>query len=613
MKSRLAKILASVVLALSLIVGTIAAVAGLVMESNDVYNDGGIYFREEVAEELFQHENGTALTYAYRLSTGNISDTQRARYEAKLSRENTNLAIEVVTENGLEVILTNYETGAYLYEFESYILYNDMGLLLRAYLQKDLSAKDSFAYVMPIVDFFIAIRTTLIWIVIFCGLIALSALIFLLCAAGHRRGTEGIYRTWFDRVPLEIVVTAYFLMFWFTVQAFDSFRYQDGWTAVGIISFGILWVVLTIFALLTLAVRLKSHTFLKNTLTWRLLKLIWRGVCLLGRVLGKLPLYWKTALGFTFFSFFEFLALAVGRPQMTAFWFLTRPFMIAFLIYAVLMLRRLQRAGEQLASGNTDYKVDTTYMPPDFKRHGENLNNLSDGLNHAVEERMKSERMKAELITNVSHDIKTPLTSIVSYVDLLKTGGLDSPDAPQYLEVLEQQSARLKKLTEDLIEASKASSGCIAVNAEKTDVNVLLSQALGEHEETLRKAGIEPILRPCEETAVIFADGRLLWRVFDNLFSNIRKYAQPGTRAYFTAEIRDGRVEIAFRNISAVELPVTGEELTERFVRGDASRHTEGSGLGLSIARSLTELQGGTFGITVDGDLFKATVSFPLA
>ena len=179
---------------------------------------------------------------------------------------------------------------------------------------------------------------------------------------------------------------------------------------------------------------------------------------------------------------------------------------------------------------------------------------------------------------------------------------------------LHQQRARVAvrgdELTEDLIEASKASSGCVTVNAEKTDVNVLLSLALGEQEEALRAAGIEPILRLCEDTPIILADGRLLWRVFDNLFSNIRKYGQRGTRAYFASAIRDGRVEITFRNISAVELPVTGEELTERFVRGDASRHTEGSGLGLSIARSLTELQSGTFEIIVDGDLFKVTVSF---
>jgi len=189
---------------------------------------------------------------------------------------------------------------------------------------------------------------------------------------------------------------------------------------------------------------------------------------------------------------------------------------------------------------------------------------------------------------------------------------VDSPDAMQYLEVLDHQSARLKKLTEDLIEASKASSGCITPEPEPTDVNVLLAQALGEYEENLRAAGIDPILRLCHENPMILADGRLLWRVFDNLFSNIKKYAPPSTRAYFSSHVDDNVAVIVFRNISSAPLDIDGDELTERFVRGDTSRHTEGSGLGLSIARSLTELQGGGFNITIDGDLFKVTITFPI-
>lgn len=611
MKSRLAKILVSVVLALSLLVGAIAAVAGIIMGENGVYYDGGIQLREQTAKSLFYSATGTAFDYAYRLHNGHITDSQRQIYEARLSRDNCNLAITVVRNSDLETVVSNYETGEYAYTFETIAHYGDEVFILTAYLQQELTAKDAFYYVLPVVDFMIDIGAETLWITIAAGVLALVCLIFLMCAAGHRRGVEGIALSWFDRIPLEIAAGAYFLLLMLSLQIVDSFMHEDVLTAIAIAVFAIVWTVLAVVALLTLAVRIKSRTLVQNTLTWRFLKLLWRGAKLSARVLARLPLYWKTVLAFCIFSFFEFLALAVGYPQITLFWMLTRPLIIAFLVYAVLMLRRLQKAGEQLAEGNTSYRVDTKYMMPDFKEHGENLNNLSIGLNRAVEERMKSERMKAELITNVSHDIKTPLTSIVNYVDLLKTGGLDCPDAPQYLEVLEQQSARLKKLTEDLIEASKASSGCIAVNAEITDVNVLLSQALGEHEESLRAAGIEPILRQCEDCPKILADGRLLWRVFDNLFTNIRKYAQPGTRAYFTCEIHDGRVEIAFRNISSAELLVSGEELSERFVRGDASRHTEGSGLGLSIARSLTELQGGTFKITVDGDLFKVSVSFP--
>ena len=224
---------------------------------------------------------------------------------------------------------------------------------------------------------------------------------------------------------------------------------------------------------------------------------------------------------------------------------------------------------------------------------------------------MKSERMKTELITNVSHDIKTPLTSIVSYVDLLKKQAMPNDQAREYLEVLDRQSARLKKLTEDLVEASKASTGNLTVDFQRTDVNVLLTQSAGEYQEKLAAKGMDLILTPAPENPAISADGRLLWRVFENLLSNIHKYAQPGTRVYLTCEAGENQVTTTFRNISATPLNISADELMERFVRGDASRNTEGSGLGLSIARSLTQLQHGTFSLTIDGDLFKAALTFP--
>ncbi len=603
MKNTVWKACASILLVVSLIVGVLSAAAGIIMEAGRVYKDGGILFKEQIASALFYEEIGTAWDYAFRLTDGSITETRRESYEARLSRENTNLAIEIVTESGLDVIVKNYPTKEYLYKFESWHGYNGATMVLKAYLQKDLSADDSFATALSLADFLIGMRGAILYIVIISAVLLIASLVFLLCAAGHRRGKEGIYIGWFSRIPLEIVAGLYFFLFAITVQILEEYRYYGIAEAVAVIILAIVWCLLLFAALITLAVRIKSRTLLRNTLTWRLLHLT-------KRLLVRLPLFWKTALVFAVFCVLEFFFLAVGQEEGIAFWLLTRPPVAAGLIYAVLMMRRLERAGQELAAGNTAYKVDTQYMLSDFKHHGENLNNLSIGLNRAVEERMKSERMKAELITNVSHDIKTPLTSIVNYVDLLSTGGLDSPDAPQYLEVLRQQSARLKKLTEDLIEASKASAGCIAVHAEPTNVNVFLSQVLGEYAESLRECGVEGILRLCPEEPAIFADGRLLWRVFDNLFSNVRKYAQSGTRTYLSSELREGCVVITLSNVSAEPLSVSGEELSERFVRGDVSRHTEGSGLGLSIARSLTELQGGTFGITVDGDLFKVTVIF---
>ena len=218
--------------------------------------------------------------------------------------------------------------------------------------------------------------------------------------------------------------------------------------------------------------------------------------------------------------------------------------------------------------------------------------------------------MKTELITNVSHDIKTPLTSIVNYVDLLSKEDIQPEKAKEYVVVLGRQSARLKKLTEDLVEASKASSGSMAVHLAATDVNVLLSQMAGEYVERLEAAQLEPVFKPDPAQPKIQADGKLLSRVLGNLFSNICKYAMPGTRVYFESAVENGVVAMRFKNISRYELDIPAEELMARFVRGDRSRHTEGSGLGLSIAQSLTELQGGTFRVAVDGDLFKAELIF---
>ena len=228
------------------------------------------------------------------------------------------------------------------------------------------------------------------------------------------------------------------------------------------------------------------------------------------------------------------------------------------------------------------------------------------------EEQMKSERFRNELITNVSHDIKTPLTSIINYVDFLKKEDIDNEKAQEYIGVLDRQANRLKKLTEDLVEASKAATGSIKLEKIPCRVGVLMMQVMGEYQEKTEAADLTMIPTQPEEDLEILADGRSLWRVFDNLLNNICKYSQPGTRVYQTLERQDDKAVIIYRNTSAYELNITEEELMERFVRGDKSRHTEGSGLGFSIARNLVELQGGSFHIHIDGDLFKVVIEFPL-
>ena len=223
---------------------------------------------------------------------------------------------------------------------------------------------------------------------------------------------------------------------------------------------------------------------------------------------------------------------------------------------------------------------------------------------------MKSEHFKSELITNVSHDIKTPLTSIVNYVDLLEKEELGNETAREYVAVLSRQSGKLKKLIDDLVEASKASAGVLPVHTERCELGVLLDQCAGEYGERLRAAALDLVVTKPETPVVILADGRHMWRILDNLLSNVLKYAMPGTRVYLSLTREGERAVVTLRNISRDPLNLSGEALMERFVRGDSSRNTEGSGLGLAIARSLAQLQGGELDLTVDGDLFKVTLRF---
>ena len=255
-------------------------------------------------------------------------------------------------------------------------------------------------------------------------------------------------------------------------------------------------------------------------------------------------------------------------------------------------MKRLAEGGERLAEGDMEHPVDTTHMYRDLKEHGEHLNSIQTGMAKAVAESVKSERFKTELITNVSHDLKTPLTSIVNYVELLKKEELHNETAAGYVAVLDRQAQRLKKLTEDVVEASKASSGAINVRLAQLDAAELIRQCAAEYGERFAAAQLTPVLRLPDGPLLVRADGRLLWRVFDNLLGNAVKYAMPGTRVYFDAEAQHNEALLSVRNISREPLEKSGDELMERFVRGDASRRAEGSGLGLSIAQSLTELQG---------------------
>lgn len=429
------------------------------------------------------------------------------------------------------------------------------------------------------------------------------------CLAGRRPGREELVLTFQDRIPLDLYLLLQGALFSILLSAGDSITYSANQTAlrmsifVGLGVLSLAGCALFLALLETLAVRWKGGHMLRNTAVWRL----WAW---LRRWAGEAAAHWSV----TGRPVRLFLLYLLGTA-LTASTVVLVPFYQGFVLWRlcrwVRQWRAIRTGTERIVGGEPDFKIDTAGMYRDLREHAEQLNDLGAAISTAVEEQLKSERFRAELITNVSHDLKTPLTSIINYVDLLKKEEIPDPKAREYLEVLDRKSQRLKKLTEDLVEASKASTGSLTVVRERLGFLQLLDQALGEYQEKFEKSRLAPVLTTPDHELYVEADGRHLWRVLDNLLGNCVKYAMPGTRVYLDVKAWDGNVVLSVKNVSKDPLNVPAEQLMERFVRGDVSRTTEGSGLGLSIARSLTELQGGTFRLDIDGDLFKAVVSFP--
>jgi len=458
---------------------------------------------------------------------------------------------------------------------------------------------------------------------------ALCALAAALWCSGWRTGAEGPETMWADRVYTEVWLMiaglAAVLFAWGIAELSDPltawYHYDSLWPGDRLYKLALMGMAamvtgmyLTLALLLrTMAVRSKTHTLVHSTLVLRVLAWMFRSI---RTAVCSVSVMWKAAVVFLVYTAFNFVAFTdVGRYNggFVLLWFLVQAGALALACWWSISFQRLCLGTRAMAEGDLDNRVDTHRMPHDLQLHGEDLNNISMGLSASVDEKMKSERFKAELITNVSHDLKTPLTSIINYVNLLRSTQQTDPKALEYIEVLDRKSQRLKKLTEDLVEASKASTGVLKVEREKIGMEQLVDQALGEWEEKLTARNLTVVKMLPEGETWVYADGRHLWRVVDNLLSNCSKYAMEGTRIYVELTRGKGKAALAVKNISREAITVPAERLVERFVRGEESRNTEGSGLGLSIARSLTELQGGDFQVTADGDLFKATVTLPLA
>ena len=631
---------------LTLVFGVLTVLGGVgvgILISYDVFLDGGDFLRQTMYEGNCVRSIDTADSFlrgtlanagvlvsdgTYDYSTvenGDVTEEERAQvisdlprvFAEEFSRDAADCHLTVTVRGNGEVIgtfenfeLTDGDKPLYATQ-ETFTYALNTGNTAMVTIAADLLRTEEAPSYSYLLDMWLVEHTalTVILTVLFAAL-ALFFFCFLMASAGHWAGHEGIHLTWLDKIPADvwlIVLLCTFFIGW------EAFYY--GW---GRVFFCAALVPLALLFLCAFAAQCKAGTVLRSALIARIARFLWRIVRAVFRALlhtlVRLPLVWKTALVGLVIAGAEFLLYINDfyRVRYGVFLALKLVELLAVLYIAV-SLRTLQKGGEKLARGDFSSPIDTKYLIGDFKRYGQELNDVQSGLEQAVQEQMKAEHLKTELITNVSHDIKTPLTSIVNYVDLLKKEDIPSPEAREYIAVLDRQSHRLKKLTEDLVEASKASSGVLNVDLQPTDVNVLFSQIEGEYQERLAACQLTLVTQPPAPGTVIRADSRLLSRVMDNLVSNICKYALPSTRVYVVSTLSREAVTISFKNVSRDELNISPDELMERFVRGDASRHTEGSGLGLSIARSLVQLQGGRFDLAIDADLFRADITFPLS
>ena len=446
-------------------------------------------------------------------------------------------------------------------------------------------------------------------LIIISGIILIFGVISVIAGIGRSGKNNKINLNWYDKVPLEIVTILYFLGILLNVAIVADLSYSGILYSIiiCIIDF-ILFYIFSIITLETIVKRIKTKTLLKSTLIYFICHEI-------KKTYTNRKVTTKVILLFLAFSIILFTLVALAMDS-AFFVLILIGYLFAvlwFLIQAAIKFNKVREAVKSIYEGNTNIRLNETEMKGVLKELTIYINDIAGGLSNAINQSLKSERLKTELITNVSHDIKTPLTSIINYVDLLKKEKMPNEKCTEYLMILENKSQRLKKLTEDLIEASKASSGNIKLNIERINVNELVKQISGEFEDRFKAKGLEEILTLPEEEIFINADGRYMYRVLENIYSNAAKYALENTRVYMDIIPKQKTVVIQMKNVSKEKLNISVDELMQRFVRGEASRNTEGSGLGLSIANSLTELQGGKFHIYLDGDLFKVTIGFEKA
>ena len=572
-------------------------------------------------EEYFEESDEECLYYSMMQQTNYLLSGENASLYG-MEIEVTNGAGEVIAATG-GFAQAKAETPEFVHTYAADLLYdsegNFKGMKFSPIEEGDrLVAATITAYADPadftahsefnraVIHILYSMRYAAFPLAVVCFILGIACYISLICAAGRKPGTDDVVTGPLYRVPFDVLafVTGILMIVPVLLARASETMVQLIFVCIGVIYFVNAVLGLTV----SMAARVKRHELIRGTLVYKVLALIFKAFC-------AIPMVARTIVILLWIAFVEFIYILLNHGdsgRLIIGWILAKVILYPVILYIAYMMSRLKTAGSRLASGDIGTPVDTKGFVLDFKQHAVNLNKVSDSVGLAVDERLKSERMKTELITNVSHDIKTPLTSIINYASLMGTCDPADPKMREYSEVVVRQSDKLKRLIEDLVEASKASSGNLEIVPAPLNCCTFVSQTAGEYKERIDGAGLTLVATAPSEPVMIMADGRRMMRIYDNLMNNICKYAQPGTRVYLTLSVEDGSAVTVFKNTSAAELNISADELVERFVRGDRSRNTEGNGLGLSIAKSMTELQGGKFEIDVDGDLFKVTLTFPV-
>lgn len=446
------------------------------------------------------------------------------------------------------------------------------------------------------------------------SIVAVIVLLIMNCFLIGLRNEKGeVILNAFDKTPLLVALIILFILFMIGCGFLIALTSENLTLILSGIAIGAVIVYISfVFFLETIIKRIKSKTLFRNTITYRILRWI---KSLITSMTRNANMTVKLILIFIAFGILNIIGFGLSINNEPIGFFI----LIAIWVYVFAKMHQwlvryieIKNAINEIYIGNTEVHLDEKRYKGSLNSMAIQVNDIAGGLSNAIQEKLKSERLKTELITNVSHDIKTPLTSIINYVDLLKKEKMPNEQAEEYLNILDNKSQRLKRLTEDLVEASKASSGNIKLNIEKLNVNELLKQVSGEFEDKFKLRNLEEVMSLPEKNVYINADSRYMYRILENMYSNISKYAMDNTRVYIDVIPNNNRITIQMKNISKEKLNISTEELMQRFVRGDSARNTEGSGLGLSIATSLTTLQGGTFNIYLDGDLYKVIIEFDM-